>query len=204
MRRLGRPSFLQCFFPDLLGAPVANLNVMAIMERDARRPWISITINPHSDLRYDRSGGYFPVNYTITNVGKSPAINVNVGAFLISQLKRPGVNSLDQVPPVDSVDRKIATTCDRSVPFCQVLFPGVAKSGFVGIAGTPPPAVGISGFALFACAIYQLNRDPAPHLTVRVLGIAPGSDTAFDPKQPSIPVAQLMVFSYPIDASTAD
>jgi hypothetical protein len=44
----------------------------------AERPWVSVEIFPNGDIRYDHLGIIIPVRIDFTNIGKTPAVDIDI------------------------------------------------------------------------------------------------------------------------------
>ena len=56
-----------------------------------QRPWISNDIEAASDLTFDDSGGILRFRYTLRNIGRSPAFNVNAWPIILRSTPSPNI-----------------------------------------------------------------------------------------------------------------
>jgi len=186
---------------------VAN-GQLGVMQAD-QRPWVSLDMQIDSPLIRDASGLNFLVKYTMNNVGKSPAFDVDFLAKMIpigeAQPNAPPPSFSFRFPE-ETVDVAVEEACKDlgALRNGQIMFPSVPqtrqwqlrsdlKSGF------------IPGFAVIGCATYKFYNDPVLHRTARIfeLGIR-NYGKMIDLGASTISVDDLAFFSHGHNGSRAN
>ncbi|QBR71584.1 hypothetical protein CU048_10170 [Beijerinckiaceae bacterium] len=145
-----------------------------------QRPWISLDMQPEGPLTRDSNGWNFIVKYTINNVGKSPAFNVNFLATMIPigdpQPTPPEPWGFSHAMPTKAVETAVETTCrdfeqGRVVGLGEIMFPSVPQNRRWKPHSNPIGPGFIPGFVIIACATYKFVGDPITHRTVRIFDL---------------------------------
>jgi hypothetical protein len=136
----------------------------------ANRPWVKVDIGVAGPVHYNVNGANITLRYTVTNIGRSPALNVMVSPQVVLPIisaDKPG--SFD---PRGTLQKSLAEHATRAPgPFGYSLFPGDAieqtvtvtisqdeiKAATTVIAAIYPTIIGF--------AEYRMVFDNKPHRT---------------------------------------
>jgi hypothetical protein len=143
-----------------------------------QRPWVSNDIEAASDLTFDDSGGILRFRYTLRNIGRSPAFNVNAWPIILPSTPSRNILVTDPTRILKEhcidVERKIKDLLqgDFFVAWGSILYPGehiiVEEVAKYDIPKTDPqhfltmiPASG--PLYVISCIDYQSSIDGVHH-----------------------------------------
>lgn len=204
---------------SLLGAAAswyqfkASRDQLLAMKFD-QRPWISLDLTPSGPLDRDVNGWGYTLGYTMVNVGRSPAFNVNFTANMIPLADAvdvpPAGNGFAFPEPTAAIRRKVDEMCAagndaRSQGMGEIIFPSVSVTRRWRATSPTPEGGYVPGFAVVACLTYQFSGDTSVHRTVRVFDLTRVQygemiHLAVENDAPQ----QLTFFPHPIEGFTAD
>lgn len=183
------------------------------MEAD-RRPWISLDMQADGPLIHDALGWRLIINYTLKNIGKSPADDVDFLAFMIPWDKpRPNndgsAKELDT--PTSSIKSFTSDACKESDTFKaidlgQIMFPDESwkKQWMVNDAHTIIGTGFSAHFIIIGCVTYKFLNDSVEHRTVKLFGVGKKDYKLIDITGESIPIDNLQFFPFPDHGSYAN
>lgn len=108
-----------------------NAEAAAAQSRDmeksliaANRPWIKVEIAVGGPIFYNVNGANFRLRYVLTNIGRSPAINVNVSPRVVFPIL--SMEKSSRFDPSGDLRKMISEDKERnaSIPFGYSMFPG--------------------------------------------------------------------------------
>lgn len=181
---------------------VAN-GQLAVMRAD-QRPWISLDIEPEGPLIRDGNDWSFIVKYTINNVGKSPAFDVDFLAVMISlaapQSIAPPPQGFSYGPPTKAVDTAVETACEEQQMFGNpgsIFFPSAPQTNRWKAHGGNPRVGFIPGFSIVGCVTYRFTNEPIRHRTVRIFDLEMRAyGQMIDLSATTIPIESLTFFPH--------
>lgn len=191
----------------------AALRQVKLMEAD-QRPWISLEMKFRESLTSDSDGSHVLVNYTLNNVGKSPAFNLDFMAAMIPmgdiQPTPPGPPGYSFSLPPSIVDEAVEKLCEQQQFFGtrkwgQIMFPNNPREGKWRVHGSNSAPGFIPGFIVIGCASYKIANDPTVHHTIRIYELRMGPyGQMIDLSRSAIPNAELAFFPHPENGSRAN
>ncbi|WP_429344737.1 hypothetical protein [Paraburkholderia sp. GAS42] len=166
-------------FNNQLSVMQGQLNVM----RADQRPWISLSMQADGPLVHDATGWSFLVKYSVANVGKSPAANVDFVATMIPWgPPQPNSDGSPTTFPDATADIHAATEniCNAmegfggAAGYGQILFPGEQQGQQFRVHpnGTIAGTGFVRDFIVIGCATYKFLGDPVTHRTVRIIDVS--------------------------------
>lgn len=152
------------------------------------RPWVSILINPTSPLSFTDDGWHITLDYTLQNLGNSPAARASftatlmpwvIDAWPIESLKGRSITEMptlgtNAVTELRSLADQAKMSVESQSGFGNTIFPGREMRGGFGIYGNSPlfdkakelePYTG--QFVLLVCAAYGFTLDKSAHVTAQ-------------------------------------
>lgn len=172
----------------VIGAIIFN-NQLSVMQgqldvmRAEQRPWISLSMQADGPLAHDGNGWNFLIKYDVTNVGKSPAIDVDFLATMIPwgppQPRNDGTPTMfpDVTADVHAATESICNAMETSRAAGtagQTLFPSEQQAQQFRVHPNGPiNGEGfIRNFIVIGCATYKFPNDSVTHRTIRIIDVS--------------------------------
>ena len=187
----------------------------------ANRPWITVSFTPAGPIEYDVNGARFPILYTLSNIGHSPATNVWVAPRLISIFPDPQM--IQGINPANELAKDIAVMKSRDrMPFGHTLFPNqtmdqsitvimshdeIRRSTqtiaalFPTIVGAVEYRMGFDDRAHYTGFIFNIRRRDIPRPATTEMNRSP---SAIWVDEGAVPAADIVLTQSFLDASFAD
>ena len=181
-------------------------NIMEIEQR----PWISVDMNAVSAPTFDEANNrIFTVGYTLKNVGKSPAFNVDfiADAIQLADIRSspPPSSGYAYASPEKAINAAVESTCGASGTFSEIMFPDVPENKRWRVHLSPVKSGFIPGFAIIGCVTYKFFNNTEQHSSSRVFDLeSKAYGQMIDLSRTDIPLDELVFFPHPENGSRAN